>query len=58
MTKIILNEFSKHNNIDFACPTQQFYDNLQEGKKEQSRNNLNFIVYYKFFNYVKKKLNA
>lgn len=34
MTKIILNEFLKHNNIDFACPTQQFYDNVQEGKKE------------------------
>lgn len=29
----ILSEFSKHNNIDFAYPTQRYYDNLTEGKQ-------------------------
>ncbi|HED08487.1 MAG TPA: mechanosensitive ion channel family protein [Ignavibacteria bacterium] len=29
----ILNQFSNHNNIDFAYPTQRFYDNLKEGKE-------------------------
>lgn len=29
----ILDQFSKHDNIDFAYPTQRFYDNLTEGKK-------------------------
>jgi len=31
----ILNEFSKHNNIDFAYPTVRYYDNLKEGKQKQ-----------------------
>ena len=29
----ILTEFSKHDNIDFAYPTQRFYNNLNEGKQ-------------------------
>ena len=29
----ILREFAKHDDIDFAYPTQRFYDNLKEGKK-------------------------
>ncbi len=29
----ILNEFGKYDNIDFAYPTQRFYNNLNEGKK-------------------------
>jgi small-conductance mechanosensitive channel len=29
----ILTRFGKCNDIDFAYPTQRFYDNLQEGKK-------------------------
>ncbi len=28
----ILTEFAKHKDIDFAYPTQRFYDNLNEGK--------------------------
>lgn len=28
----VLNEFAKHDNIDFAYPTQRFYNNLAEGK--------------------------
>lgn len=28
----VLNEFAKHDNIDFAYPTQRFYNNLTEGK--------------------------
>lgn len=28
----ILTEFAEHDNIDFAYPTQRFYDNLTEGK--------------------------
>lgn len=28
----ILEQFSKHDDIDFAYPTQRFYDNLKEGK--------------------------
>lgn len=28
----ILNEFEKHDDIDFAYPTQRFYNNLAEGK--------------------------
>lgn len=30
----VLREFKKHNNIDFAYPTQRFYDNRHEGKPE------------------------
>lgn len=29
----VLNEFAKHDNIDFAYPTQRFYNNLAEGKQ-------------------------
>ena len=32
----ILTEFSKQNNIDFAYPTQRFYDNLKEGNNRTS----------------------
>jgi hypothetical protein len=28
----ILDAFAKHKDIDFAYPTQRFYDNLKEGK--------------------------
>ncbi len=30
----VLQEFSKHSDIDFAYPTQRFYDNLKEGKNK------------------------
>jgi small-conductance mechanosensitive channel len=30
----ILTEFAKHDDIDFAYPTQRFYNNLAEGKPE------------------------
>ncbi len=36
----ILDQFSKYDNIDFAYPTQRFYDNLTEGKKEQNQVNI------------------
>jgi small-conductance mechanosensitive channel len=32
--EIILTEFKKHDDIDFAYPTQRFYDNTREGKPE------------------------
>lgn len=32
MWEDILREFAKHKDIDFAYPTQRFYDNLTEGK--------------------------
>ena len=32
----ILTEFKEFNNIDFAYPTQRFYDNNHEGKKSQN----------------------
>jgi hypothetical protein len=28
----VLKEFAKHKDIDFAYPTQRFYDNSTEGK--------------------------
>ena len=33
----ILEEFSKHNDIDFAYPTQRYYDNLTEGKQKDNK---------------------
>ena len=35
----ILNEFSKRTDVDFAYPTQRFYNNLSEGKKENKKVN-------------------
>ena len=37
----MLNEFSGHKDIDFAYPTQRFYNNISEGKNysEDSKNN-------------------
>jgi hypothetical protein len=29
----VLDQFAKHDNIDFAYPTQRFYNNLSEGKE-------------------------
>jgi small-conductance mechanosensitive channel len=34
MWEDILEEFAKHQDIDFAYPTQRFYNNLLEGKQE------------------------
>lgn len=33
----ILKEFAKHDDIDFAYPTQRFYDNRSEGKQHTGR---------------------
>ncbi len=33
----LLEEFSKHNDIDFAYPTQRYYDNLTEGKQKDNK---------------------
>jgi small-conductance mechanosensitive channel len=35
----VLNEFAKHKNIDFAYPTQRFYNNLSEGKMKNQKEN-------------------
>lgn len=37
MWEDILREFAKHKDIDFAYPTQRFYDNLTEGKMAPSQ---------------------
>lgn len=36
ITEAILDEFHKYSDIDFAYPTQRFYDNLAEGRKKSS----------------------
>lgn len=39
----VLDQFAKHDNIDFAYPTTRYYNNLSEGKEEQNPNrNLNY----------------
>jgi small-conductance mechanosensitive channel len=37
----ILTEFAKHKNIDFAYPTQRFYNNITEGKEGARANPVN-----------------
>jgi hypothetical protein len=37
----ILNEFDQCKNIDFAYPTQRFYNNMKEGKEEIRAENNN-----------------
>jgi small-conductance mechanosensitive channel len=37
----VLEQFSQHNNIDFAYPTQRFYNNTIEGKEGTKPLNIN-----------------